>query len=480
MPGANIRKNEYEYVNNYEKWFLPLLLLIISFRIVITCIRPYQIDMAGYMAWSSHLAQYGPRNFYISGFHVVYAPFFLYFLWFTGELCGALSLPPAMQVYMIKLWSVLFEFLGAYLIILLSKKYKKNNIGMFLALTYVANPGIFMNSSIWGQFDSIPATMLIGVLTLFEYKKPNLAALLFLVAVLTKPQSGLLLPVILYLYFRDFRFDFKSLTRLFSGIFAGVVVYLSIVVPFYVPTKLSGRLPAFIDYFYWLFDLYSTSIKDYPFASANAFNFWFLAGGQIQNDTMPFLGMSYLAWGNILLILALAYAFTCLFKGKATLYSIAYFSYLVLFSAFFFMTKMHERYLLPAIIFITLASVFDKRHLLTLCLLSFSVFINHQYLYIISFGEVYWLDRWDGLGLLYSFITLVTYGISLYQGYRAFIRPGTSFGKDPTPRTCEAFSFVRMTHDNASKQAPCHSDGTKRLKSLQPKNPDKDSSLRSE
>lgn len=422
MPETSIKKS-----SDHGNWFMPVLFLIISFRIVISCIRPYEIDMAGYTAWSSYLAAYGPKGFYTSGFHVVYAPFYLYFLWITGEVCKALSFTTAMQVYLIKLWSVSFEFIGAYLIILLSKKYDKVKAGMIFALSYLLNPGVFFNSSVWGQFDSIPATMLIGVLVLFEYKKPNLAALLFLVSMLTKPQSGLLLPVVLYLYFRDFRFDFKSFIRLITGIISGIVVYLAIVLPFYSPTRLSGRLPVFIDYFYWLFDLYSTSIKDYPFASANAFNLWFLLGGQIQDDFMPFMGLSYMAWGNILFVLGLAFAFWCLVKGKLSLHSISYFSYLVLFSAFFFMTKMHERYLLPAIIFITLATVFDRRHLPALCLVSFSVFINQQYLYIISFGEVYWLDRWNGLGLLYSFITLTAYALSLYQGWRSFIRPDAKY-----------------------------------------------------
>lgn len=421
MSKTSLNRNLEEFSNSYVKWFLPLLVLIVTFRLIITCIKPYGIDMAGYVAWSNYLAEYGPDQFYASGFHVVYAPFFQYFLWITGEICKAFSLSYSLQVYLIKLWSVLFEFLGALLIMLLSKKVNRINIGMVLALSYVINPGVFINSSIWGQFDSITATMLIGVLVLFEYKKHNLAALLFLISVLTKPQSGLLLPVVLYLYFKEFRFQYKSIVKLFSGLLSGILVYLLIVLPFYIPTQMSNKLPAFIDYFYWLFDLYTTSIKDYPFATANAFNFWFLLGGQIQNDSMAFVGLSYLAWGNILLMLGLAYAFLCLVKGKATLYAITYFSYLVLFSAFFFMTKMHERYLLPAIIFITLASVFDKRHYLTLCLISFLVFINHQYLYIISFGEVYWLERWDGLGLLYSFLVLITYALSLYQGYKSFI-----------------------------------------------------------
>lgn len=422
MPEDSLKKYSKEDVEFNLNNYLPFLFLIIIFRVLITCIISYPIDMAGYLAWSKYLAHYGPSKFYDS-FHVVYAPAYQYILWFTGELAKALSISTALHIYLIKLWSVFFEFLGTWLIILLAKKVNRLNQGYILGLFYAMNPGIFINSSIWGQFDSIPATMLIGVIVLFVYKKHNLAALLFLLAVLTKPQSGLLLPVVLYLYFKDFRFSLRSFIRLLTGVLSGLVIYYSIVIPFYIPTSHSHKLLKFIDQLYWLFDLYVKSIKDYPFASANAFNFWFLLGGQIQPDVLPFFGLNYLAWGNILLILGLCFAFTCLIKGKASIYAIIYFSYLVLFTAFFFMTKMHERYLLPAIIFITLATIFDKRHSLTLGLVSLSVFINHVYLYIISFRKIYWLDRWDRIGIIFSAIMLLTYILSLYQGYKVFIKP---------------------------------------------------------
>lgn len=418
--------NKLDDSNNidYCKKYIPALFLTFVFRILISCIKPYPIDMYGYLAWSKYLAIYGPSQFYgSSGFHVVYAPFFQYFLWLTGEIANRFSVSTALHAFLIKLWSVLFEFIGAWLILLIAEKSKKAKSGTIMALIYLVNPGVYINSSIWGQFDSIPATMLIGVIALFEYKKHNLAALLFLIAVLTKPQSGLLLPVVLYLYFKDFRMDLKSFLRLLTGLLSGLVLYYAIVLPFYLPTALADKLPQYIDPLYWLFELYFTSIKDYPYATANAFNIWFLFGGQIQPDTLPFLGLSYFAWGNILMIAAIVFAFTCLIKSKASTYSITYFSYLVQFSAFFFMTKMHERYLLPAIIFITLASVFEKKHLLTLALVSFSVFINHLYLYIISFGEVYWLERRDGLAMLFSFFVLLTYVLSIYQGYKTFIQP---------------------------------------------------------
>lgn len=423
MPGTALTKQQKHLVNKYHDTFLAFLAFAVFFRLLITAVESYPIDMAGYVAWSNFLADNGPSELYgSSGFHIVYAPFYQYFLWITGEIVRLFSLTDALHAYLIKLWSVGFEFVGAWLILRLSIRMDRLKSGAIAAMLYVMNPGIFINSSIWGQFDSIPATMLLGVILLFESKRPNLAALLFLTAVLTKPQSGLLLPVVLSLYFKNFRFEFKSFRRLLLGLFSGVLLYLAIVMPFYIPTPKAGQIPGFLDPFYWLFDLYFRSIQDYPFATANGFNLWTLLGGQIQNDTMPFMGLSYLWWGNILLFLSLAYAFVCLVKGKGDTYALIYFSFLTLFSAFFFMTKMHERYLLPAIIFIMLAAVFDKRHVTTGVLLSLCVFCNHLYLYIISFRNQYWIDRWDTTAILIALLTLVVYVLALVQGYKAFIQ----------------------------------------------------------
>lgn len=404
-----------------------IIVLAIIIRLITTLIRPYPIDMNGYVVWSNYLAQHGPAEFYgSSGFHVVYAPFYQYFLWLTGELVQAFSLPLLTHVYLIKLWSVIFELLGAFLIWTIGKKNKAPIEGFILSIFYFLNPAIFINSSVWGQFDSITATMLIGVILLFINKKNNLAVLLFLVSVLTKPQSALLLPVVLYLYFKDFRLDRKSILRGIILLFSGLLVYYAIVIPFYIPTHLAGKIPRFLDQIYWLFDLYFTSVKDYPYGTANAFNVWFLLGGQIQHDHLPFLGLNYMTWGMILLILGLIFSTVCLIKKKASVHSIFYSSFLVLFTAFFFMTKMHERYLLPAIIFITISALFEKRHIITLILISICVYINQLYLYMISFDGVYWLSRWDTIGIIISAVTLFAYILALYNGYTLFIKPQKS------------------------------------------------------
>lgn len=401
---------------------LLIIILVVVFRLVVSLMEPYAIDMAGYLAWSRYLAKSGPAGLY-SSFHIVYAPFYQYFLWLSGLLAKLLSLNSFFHGVLIKLWAVLFEGLGAFILFRMAERANRRNFGLMAAFCYLMNPGILFNSSVWGQFDSIPAAMLLAVIYLFELEKRNAAALLFLVAVLTKPQSGLLVPMVIYLYFKDFRLDRKNIGKLASGIIAGIGLYLLIVLPFYEPTKLCGKgVPAFLDPFWWLFDLYSRSIMDYPFATANGFNFWTLVGGQIQKDSLPFLGLTYQTWGTILFLLSAAYIFFLIYKGNGSGKAIIYGSYLMLFSAFMWMTKMHERYLLPAIIFIVLAAVYDRMHVPAAVLTSLCVFANQLVVYIISFRKVYWLPRWDPAALCIAAAALITYAMAMVNGYRWLVK----------------------------------------------------------
>ena len=73
--------NKLDDSNNidYCKNIYPLFLTFV-FRILISCIKPYPIDMYGYLAWSKYLAIWAFPVYGSSGFHVVYAPFSV-FLW---------------------------------------------------------------------------------------------------------------------------------------------------------------------------------------------------------------------------------------------------------------------------------------------------------------------------------------------------------------------------------------------------------------
>lgn len=420
MPARNTITNRSRIEENY----LSIFLILIAIRLLITLIPPYEVDMGGYLAWSRYLADHGPSGLYKS-FHIVYAPFYQYFLWLSGMIAKVLHMPGSMHVYLIKLWPFAFECVGAWLMLKFSERANRRSAGILAASCYLLNPAIFINSSIWGQFDALPATMLLGTIYLFEIKKPNLAALLFLIAVLTKPQSGLLLPIVLYLYFRNFCFDLKSIMKLITGLTAGIALYLVIVLPFYSPTESAGiSVPKILDPFYWLINLYLKSMQDYPYATANGWNFWTLTGGQIQPDKLPFLGLSYQMWGIIMLLISVLYIFFILYKGKGSTEAVIYSSFLILFSAFMWMTKMHERYLLPAIIFIILAAIWQKKYVFTAVLASACVFANQLIIYIKAFNEEYWLSRWDGFALTGAALMLIAYGLAIFNGYFIFVSKG--------------------------------------------------------
>ena len=74
--------NKLDDSNNidYLKKFIPALFLTFVFRILISCIRSYPIDMSGYVAWSKYLAIYGPSLLRFFRFSCCLCSFFSIFM----------------------------------------------------------------------------------------------------------------------------------------------------------------------------------------------------------------------------------------------------------------------------------------------------------------------------------------------------------------------------------------------------------------
>ena len=132
-----------------EESYLILIILMVIFRLVISLMKPYAIDMGGYLAWSRYLADNGPSGLY-SRFHIVYAPFYQYFLWISGLISRSLGLSAFFHTLLIKLWSVLFEGLGALIIFRMAERAGRRSIGFLAASFYLLNPGVLFNSFLSG------------------------------------------------------------------------------------------------------------------------------------------------------------------------------------------------------------------------------------------------------------------------------------------------------------------------------------------
>jgi len=403
--------------------FLIVSVAVVIIRLLLTAIPSYQVDMGGYRAWGLYLAQKGPVGLYET-YHIVYAPAYLYCLWITGIIVKTFSIGAAGHAFLIKLWAVVAELIGAYMIYKIGKKYGKERLGFILGIAYALNPGVFFNSSIWGQFDSIPATLLIGMIYAFSINRKMTAVVLYSFAILTKPQSALLTPLGI-LFYKEL-FDFSKITKekvkkcikeTFVAIAIGISCYFVVINPFYYhmapyeQLKSTSIVKDFIaesiDYFCWMPNLYLTSVQDYPYATANAFNFWTLLGGQPVDDSNIFFIFSYNTWGSILFLISIGIAFVYLLKNRKSDFAMYFSAFFIMASAFTFMTKMHERYLLPAIIFLAVCVLWKKWLVIPLIVLSTCVTANHWYIYHLSWKDVFWLENYDPVAMPFALLTVL-------------------------------------------------------------------------
>jgi Gpi18-like mannosyltransferase len=416
-------------------------------RFLLTLLPSHKVDMGGYDYWSHFLADpfRGFNHFYNSdindksGLWVVYGPAYMYLLLIAGKLAAWFQLPDLTHEFLIKSWAVLFEFAGAYLIYLIGKSLGKSKTGFWAAIAYVMNPAIFINSSIWGQFDSVLATILLAVVYCFCIKKPVYAAILYFVSVMTKPQSIFLLPLVAYVFFfQDIQwkkvfaggpsgkeelkayFNKDYWLKVLYGTLGILAAWVALLLPFFstMPQAHGKPLQVIFDFFMWMPRHYLRYVNDYPYASANGFNLWFLLGGQTVEDKNPFWGLTYIAWERVFLVALCFYSLWYLIKLKRNQFSLYYLAYVLGFGFFMVYGRMHERYLVPALIFMFAMVLWDAKLWVPTVILSGCVLANQWYLYEQAKLDNYWMPNQDPLGLAVSWVSFIILLYSFYYLYK--------------------------------------------------------------
>ncbi|MCX7747421.1 MAG: carbohydrate-binding protein [Clostridia bacterium] len=386
----------------------------------------------------------------------IYGPGYLYLVWFVKGFADLVTLgettpnpkiiPPfslffgtydEMYEYFIKFASVLFDLLGAVFIYLIGRKYDKERTGFIVSVFYALNPAVFFDSSIWAQFDTIQASLLIMVVYFFNIKKLFPAILIFSIAILTKPQSIMLAAAVAFLFFKHIpwkKLMSKEITLLeflktFSiktglTLVTGFGTYIVMVLPFFAPKPSSSGSPVnwLIDFFTYIPRIILNGSDAYPYATANAFNVWTLLGGQTINDKQPFWGLTYVAWSNIFLLVVIGLTMFLLIKKSNSVLSLYYASFFLYFGTFMFWSKMHERYLLPCLIFATVCILWDRKMWVPTVLLSIFCFLNQYYLYQMSFKNQYWVAREDNFANTVAFLSLGVMGYAIYYLFKLALR----------------------------------------------------------
>jgi Gpi18-like mannosyltransferase len=346
------------------------------------------IDTRDFMAWFQTAADYGPRTFYIRTW-CDYPPFNIYFFWVFGLVAKSLSLfGTSLFTYVMKLPPNLFDMATAFLIFAFVRKRLDFKMALLATALYAFNPAVILNAAVWGQFDAIYTFFLVLSLMLALASKPELSAVTFTLGILTKPQSVALLPLIAFLIFKK-----HGLRRFLISLIAAIATVFVVIIPFEWSNPVT-----------FLANIYFGAYEGYVYTSVNAFNMWAL-GGLWVLETPVFFAIGWTLFGALAAFVL--YVLHKRFGASGEL--LVLFSAFILFFGFFMLpTRIHERYLFPALSILALMFPFLKKTRLIYGVLSVTCFVNQAYvLYFLNNNQ--FIQSGDLVALTVTLINLMAF-----------------------------------------------------------------------
>ena len=229
---------------------------------------------------------------------------------------------PINPLYSYKLLSITFDFLLAIYSGLFIHKITGSKIKALLGYAVVLFlPNFILNSSVWGQCDSIFSFFILLSCYYLYLKKERKCIIYFTIAFCFKIQAVFFLPVLI-VYLMEKKLNIKSLIWF-------PVVYLIVI----LPSILCGMSP-----FYALFGAYLKQTTEYPSINFNAANLYMIFSNGFLNQNINFLLIGL----TLGLCAVIAFIFTNDKDDKPQ--KLILLSYLFTLIVPFTLPHMHERY----------------------------------------------------------------------------------------------------------------------------------------
>jgi Gpi18-like mannosyltransferase len=290
-----------------------------------------------------------------------YPPGYLYLLKAAGWLWMVVTGGPlpaddtiAMR-YLVKLVPALADLAAALMLYLFAAPRLSREHALVVAAAYAYNPAMIFNSAVWGQADSLLSLLLLPAAGAITAGCFAVGFALATAACIVKFQSVVLLPVLLLAAWHR-----GASKAIFAGVRAAAVTAFVLFLPFYLAENMDTQVNL---------SLGSTAL--YPFVSMNAQNVWWLLYGLRSPDLSDAMRignamLTYYIIGIIMLATATTLVLWRLWRELCTgkrdplrvlLEAIA----LQVLAFYLFPTQMHERYVVPALLFLAALCVWSPR-----------------------------------------------------------------------------------------------------------------------
>ncbi|MCM1192518.1 MAG: phospholipid carrier-dependent glycosyltransferase [Butyrivibrio sp.] len=377
----------------------PALLFLLAFFLRLTAagfFHGFDNDTACFAAWADRMFQVGPLHFYSDAVFTDYPPGYMYLLYPVGALRALFGLEYGSPGHLIllKLPAVFCDLGGGLLLYREAARRLDGLKPLVLTAAYLFNPAVILNSSVWGQVDSVYTLLLILMCLNLLRGRMLPAYVSFGLGILIKPQMLLFAPVLFTGVLRQVFFGGFSVKKLLRCLGQGILSLPAALLPA-LPFGLGNVLAQYLD-----------TVSSCPYAAVNAYNFWGMLGLNWVSQDNTFLGLPYRFYGwaaiGIALILVL---FLGLGRRKAGSHPAANYPLLAalfMASVFVFSVRMHERYLYPAVVLLLFACLYLPSKRLYLIYGGFSLLHFYNTAHVLFFYDPYAYDRKDPLILLVS------------------------------------------------------------------------------
>ena len=293
-----------------------------------------------------------------------------------------------------------------------------NYMLVMLALLWLA-PTFWYISSMWAQLDSIPLFFLL-LSWYFLFQKKSTVSIIFITCAILTKQTAIIFVPFYFLYLHQKEGILESVKQFLLFIF---LVWIS-----FIP---------FVNIVHFPFDPFRLYIQKMVFAPSSefatsyAFNFWSLVVSIRQTlDGVPFIGtISIRYFGFIVTVLLVAIVHLGLFLTRkfknGYLFWLA--QLLIAMTVFMFLTRLHERHLLPVVLFAIVTGLANSKMRVVAFFLSLLQFSSLVYVWdVFNFHTEQFIDPLIGMKILVTVFILLYVAILIYYLRQIFSQKAKS------------------------------------------------------